>query len=84
MSSTLTEPALRTLVSEIAQRDVSTADVDADLMEALDVDSLTALRVLAAVEKRFGVRIPDEQLSKTRTIRQLLALSQDQPRESQP
>lgn len=84
MSHRLTEQALRALVTEIAKRDVSTVGLDDDLMQALDVDSLTALRVLAAVEKRFGVRVPDTDLATLRTMRQLLTLSETEPKESQP
>ena len=38
----------------------------------LGLDSLAALRVLAAVEKRFDVRLPDERLGEFRTLRHVL------------
>ena len=46
--------------------------LDDDLARELAIDSLAGLRVLAAVEKRFDVRFPDERLSELRTLRQLL------------
>ena len=65
------EKALRALVSELSKQDASAVGLDDDLTEALDMDSLTALRMLAAAEKRFDVRFPDDQLEKLRTIRRL-------------
>jgi acyl carrier protein len=65
------ERRLRRVLSEAARRDLSNTDLDADLVEELGLDSLAALRLLAAVEKRFDVRFPDERLGEFRTLRQL-------------
>jgi len=73
MTTDAMEEKLRTLLSEISKRDVSALGVDDDLVESLGLDSLAGLRVLAAVEKQFDVTFPDDQLSKLRTLRQLLA-----------
>lgn len=67
------EAKLRALLSEISNRDVSALGLDDDLVESLGLDSLAALRVLAAVEKQFDVTFPDDQLAKLRTLRRLLA-----------
>ncbi len=66
------EADLRALLAGIAGPDAATVDLDADLIEALGIDSLAGLRVLAAVEKRFGVRFPDERLGDFKTLRELL------------
>ena len=63
---------LRAIVSSVSRRDASRVELDDDLVPTLSLDSLAGLRVLAAVEKRFGVRFPDERLSELRTLRQLL------------
>jgi acyl carrier protein len=39
----------------------------------LGVDSLQGLQILAAVEKRFGIRLPDEELIRMRTIGAIVA-----------
>ena len=65
------EQTLRTLLSEVSRQDASRAGLDDDLVRELGLDSLAALRLLAAVEKRFGVRFTDERLAEFRTLRQL-------------
>ena len=64
-------PRLAELLGELSSRGASSIDLDDDLLEALDLDSLGALRVLAAIEKRFDVRFPDGQLAGLTTIRRL-------------
>ena len=45
-----------------------------DLMAELVIDSLAALRVLALVEHRFGVRFPDDRLGDFHSLGGLMAL----------
>jgi acyl carrier protein len=75
------EQTLRTLLSEVSRQDASRAGLDDDLVRELGLDSLAALRVLAAVEKRFGIRFPDERLAEFRTLRQLLDFISDKDSE---
>jgi acyl carrier protein len=63
--------SLRTLVGEVVKRDSSKVGPDDDLFEALVLDSLEALRVLALTEKRFGVRFDDAEIHAVRTLRGL-------------
>jgi acyl carrier protein len=72
MSEANPEQALRALLSEVSRKDLSRTGLDDDLIRELGLDSLAALRLLAAVEKRFGVRFPDERLAEFRTLRSLL------------
>jgi len=62
---------LRALVGEVTKRDAASLADDADLVQALGLDSLESLRVLALVEKRFGVRFDDAEIHAIRTLRQL-------------
>jgi acyl carrier protein len=66
------EARLRTLLGDLGRQDLSKLGLDADLVVHLGLDSLGALRLLAAVEKRFEVRFPDPRLGEFRTLRQLL------------
>jgi acyl carrier protein len=75
---------LRRLLGEVSRHDLSRTGLDDDLVRELGLDSLAALRMLAAVEKRFGVRFPDEQLAEFRTLRQLLEFITQTTRESGP
>ena len=66
------EAELREILARQSRLDVDGVGLDDDLIRELGLDSLAALRVLAAVEKRFDVRVPDESLGELRTLRQVL------------
>jgi acyl carrier protein len=66
--STDIESAVRELIVEVSRQDISAIGRDDDLVEHLGVDSLQGLQILARVEHRFRVRLPDEELIRMRTI----------------
>ena len=63
------EQRLRKVVARVAKVAPDSFGLDDDLRTALGLDSLSALRVAAGVEREFGVRIPDEKLHELRTTR---------------
>lgn len=72
MSMKIDEAALRRVVGGVCGRDLAGVPADADLVRELGLDSLARLRVLAAVEKHFGVRFEDSRLGAIRTVGQLM------------
>ena len=62
------EHAVREVIHDIARQDVTSVGRDDDLVAVLGVDSLQGLQILAGVEKRFGIRLRDEELIHMRTI----------------
>ncbi|NOT31608.1 MAG: acyl carrier protein [Planctomycetes bacterium] len=62
------ERLVRALLGELSRSDVSALGRDEDLVEHLGLDSLQGLSFLAAVEKRFQVRFPDELLAALRSV----------------
>jgi len=71
------ETELRQTLARQSGRDVDGVGLDDDLVRDLGLDSLAALRLLAAVEKRFDVRLPDERLGELRTLRHVLDCLQE-------
>lgn len=59
---------LASILEEVA--DVSPSDVsdDKSFTDDLDVDSLSMVEVAMAAEERFGVKIPDDELPKLKTV----------------
>jgi acyl carrier protein len=74
----MNEDTLRELLSRVAERDLSGIGNEEDLKNALDLDSLTALRMLAAVEKHCEVRFPDDRLDQYRTLKDILEFMQQE------
>lgn len=69
----MTEDEIRALViaelNAIApESDAATIDPDADLREALDIDSLDFLNFLAALHKKTGVNVPEADYTKLITL----------------
>ena len=62
------DAAVRAVIDDIARQDVTSVGRDDDLVAVLGVDSLQGLQILAGVEKRFGIRLRDEELIHMRTI----------------
>jgi len=62
------EAEVRALITDVARVDGSAIGPDEDLVERLGIDSLQGLQMLAAVEKRFALRLPDEDLVRLDTI----------------
>ena len=59
---------LASILEEVA--DVSPDDVtdDKSFVDDLDVDSLSMVEVAMAAEEKFGVKIPDDELPKLKTV----------------
>jgi acyl carrier protein len=68
------EPRLRAIIARIAKVDPGNIGVDDDLAVTLGIDSLSALRIAAAVETEFEITIPDDRLHEIRSLGQLAAL----------
>jgi acyl carrier protein len=52
-------------VADVAEDEVT---VDKSFTDDLDVDSLSMVEVAMAAEEKFGVKIPDEELPKLKTV----------------
>ncbi len=68
------EQDVRRLVADVTRQDTGALGADDDLVEALGVDSLQGLQILARVEKHFDVRLPDDELIGLRTVGRIAAL----------
>ena len=61
------------IVADIAELEPREIAEDASL-EELGIDSLNGLRLVAEVEKRYNINIPDDVIGKIRTIPEIFAL----------
>jgi acyl carrier protein len=74
----MTEPDIRTVVQEelaniAPEMDLARLDPQADLREALDIDSMDFLNFVIAIHHRFGVDIPELDYPKLATLNGALA-----------
>ena len=59
---------LKEIVEEVAGIPAATIELDKSFTDDLDVDSLSRVEVVVAAEERFGVKIPDDQVSELATV----------------
>lgn len=62
---------VRRLVASAAKREAAECGLDADLFADLAIDSLEGLKLMATLEKRFGVLLPDHLLLSLNTPRKI-------------
>jgi acyl carrier protein len=65
------EEEVKTLVSEIIEIPVEKLMPDADFFKDLGVDSLKAIEIVAAFEKKYRIIIPERDIPNIRNLRQI-------------
>lgn len=63
---------IREFVVQQLAIDPELVDIDSDLMQDLEADSLDAVEIIMAVEEDFEIEIPDADAEKFRTVRDLV------------
>ena len=59
---------VKEIVVEIAGIDAALVEMDKKFNEDLEVESLSMVEVIVASEEKFGVKIPDEEVTKMATV----------------
>ena len=59
---------IKEIVVEVAGIDAGNIAMDKKFTDDLDVDSLSMVEVVVAAEEKFGVKIPDEEVTKMATV----------------
>ena len=59
---------LKEIVEEVAGIPAASVEMDKNFTDDLDVDSLSMVEVVVAAEERFGVKIPDENVTDLLTV----------------
>jgi acyl carrier protein len=68
------EPGVRELIIEILSVQPEQIKMDEKLSNSLGVDSTEMVNVILALEKKFGVRIDDKQITKNSSVRDIITV----------
>ncbi|MFJ8390895.1 acyl carrier protein [Streptomyces sp. NPDC094438] len=60
--------AIAKIVEEVAGVDSAEVTTEKSFTDDLDIDSLSMVEITVAVEDRFEVKIPDDQVAELRTV----------------
>ena len=74
--ATVLENEIRKIVAKIIEVEPEKIGLDTHFVEDLGADSMTALEIMAALEKKFNINIPEEDLPKLATLKQASELVQ--------
>lgn len=66
------EDEIRKMVAEIIEVPVEKLTLDADFFKDLGVDSLKAIEVVAAFEKKYKIIIPEQDIPNIRNLKQIV------------
>ena len=66
------EEEVKKLVAEIAEVPVEKLKLDADFFKDLGMDSLKAIEIVAAFEKKYRTIIPEKDIPNIRNLRQMI------------
>jgi len=65
---------IKKLVAEIAEKTEEEVKEDAQFAEDLGIDSMMALEIVATIEKRYKLVIPEEEIPNIRSLRSVYDL----------
>jgi acyl carrier protein len=68
---------IRQIVAEVVEVDPKEVTPDARFVEDLGMDSTMAIEILAAVEEKYRIAIPDNAIKKIATLNQAVALAKE-------
>ncbi len=68
------EQDLRQLVAMILEVEPDTIDAEANFVKDLGMDSMMALEILASIEKKYKIVIPEEILAKFTSLNQTVKI----------
>ena len=71
------ENDIRKLVAEVLETDPSQIDGNASFVKDLGMDSMMALEILAGVEKKYRIAIPEDTLPKFTSLNQTVKIVKD-------
>jgi len=69
------EVEIRSIVAEILEIDESKISPNARFVEELGMDSMMALEILASVEKKYKIKIPEEYLTKVTSLNSMIEIA---------
>lgn len=71
------EKEIKTLVSKVIKIPEDKIDCNADLFKDLGVDSLLGVEIFAALDKKYGIDIPEKLLEKVKTLNDIIAIAKE-------
>lgn len=75
MQPEVLEKEIRDIIAQVIEKDPQEVLPEARFYEDLGVDSMMALEILAAIEKKYKIAIPEEKLAELKTLKETTAVA---------
>lgn len=69
------EQEIKTLVSKIIKVDESRIDPDANIFSEYGVDSLLGVEILAGLDKKYGLDVPEQKIREIKTVNDIIRIT---------
>ncbi len=66
------EKEVREIISKVAKIKPEELKEDSNLFQDLGVDSLVGVEIIAAIDKKYSLDIPEEKLEEVQTVKELV------------
>ena len=77
ISNEALEREIRVIIAEITEIELEKITPEANFVDHLGMDSMMALEILAAVEKKYKVQIPEDKLMRLKNLQETVKLTQE-------
>ena len=74
MAEKINREEIKKLISDITEVPEEEIAEDAKFVENLGIDSMMALEIVASIEKKYKITIPEEDIPKIRSVQDVHAL----------
>ena len=71
------EQEIRAIIAEVTEIEPEKITLEASFVEDLGMDSMMALEILAAIEKKYKIQIPEEKLMRLKNLQETLNLAKE-------
>lgn len=68
---------LRAIIAEIVEIEEEKITLSAGFVEDLGMDSMMALEILASIEKKYKIQIPEQKLGQIKSLKETLELAKE-------
>jgi acyl carrier protein len=69
------EKELREIIAKVTEIETKEIGLESKFVEDLGMDSMMALEILAAIEKKYKIQIPEEKLSNLTNLSEAIKLT---------
>lgn len=71
------EQEIKAMVSRIIKIDESRIDPDANIFSEYGVDSLLGVEILAGLDKKYGIDIPEQKIREIKTLNDIIRIARE-------